>query len=181
MAKFFLVYPNPFIHMDHDGYPAGVCHCDLLEHVGNVRKWVGARLDQDQTTPLEKLSKEETGYRFARQQTRFSFDFSEPTRVPVTEYYRDRLRGGEILPADAATHKLAGLEGDFVPARQALAKAKEEALKLWRANYGPDERPALIDALDVNVAALQAIQTPAPVATFEPAPADAVKSGRAKA
>jgi hypothetical protein len=151
MAKKFLyVYPNPFIHIDHDGVPAGACQCDMPEHVGmTTRKWVGAELDPEGTKLLEKLSSEELRYRDARQQTRFKFDFSAPTMLPITEYYKDRLRHGEILPADKSTATLGGLE--FVPPIEALAKSKAAALKKWEAMAGPGEKPEFIDSLDAAI------------------------------
>jgi len=151
--KFLLVYPNPFIALDHDGMPAGACQCDMAEHVGmTVRKWVGAELDAAGTFLLEKLSAEELRYRDARQQTRFKFDFSAPTMLPVTEYYKDRLRGSEILCADKASAKLGGLE--FVAPIEALAKSKADAAKKWIAMHGPGETADGIDSLDAAIAAI---------------------------
>jgi hypothetical protein len=164
--KFLLVYPNPFIALDHDGFPAGACQCDMAEHVGMTsRRWVGAELDDKATFLLEKLSPEELRYRDARQQTRFRFDFSEPTRLPVTEYYRDRLRHSEILCADEATAKLAGLK--FVAPAEALAKAKADAAAKWIAMMGPGEKPDGIDLLDTAMAAIGAAPAAAPPAKFE--------------
>lgn len=157
--KHLFVYPNPFIHLDHDGYPAGACPCDMLEHVSEtVRKFVGASLDGKNTFLLEKLSIEEAQYRNARQQTRFVFDLSAPTMLPVTEYYKDRLRAGEILPADERTAIIAGVK--YVHPREALRAAKEAALKQWRAE-NPTEDPEGIDSLDGELAKLE----PAPAKT----------------
>jgi hypothetical protein len=160
--KFLFVYPNPFIHLDHDGYPAGACPCDMPEHVGmTTRRLVGAEFDPDGTFLLEKLSQEESRYRDARQQTRFKFDFTAPTMLPVTEYYKDRLRHGEILPADAATAALGGIK--FVPAAEALAKSKAEAAAKWIAMMGPGEKPDGIDSLDKDIAAMGAQPAPQPM------------------
>lgn len=157
--KFFYAYPNPFIHLDHDGYPAGVCPCDMPEHVGMlVRKWVGASLDHENTFLTEKLSQEERRYRDPRQQTRFKFNLAEPTMLPVTEYYRDRFRGREILPADAATARLAGVP--FVDPIEALRAEKVAAIARWRAENGPDETPEGIGHLDVAIASLGAPAQP---------------------
>lgn len=164
MPKIFKVYPNPFIHLDHDGYPAGACHCDQVHHVGmTTRRFVGATLDSEQTMLLEKLSKEELQYRNARQQTRFKFTFDEPTTLPVTDYYRDRLRDGEIFAADQETWKLMEASGPFVSPRDALAKSKEAAISRWRAETGSSGRPDGIDVLDQSIAALgspQAVSLP---------------------
>jgi hypothetical protein len=157
--KFLLAYPNPFIHLDHDGYPAGACPCDMPEHVGmTTRRWVGAELDPAATMLLEKLTEEERRYRDARQQTRFLFTFSEPTKLPVTEYYKDRLRHGEILPADADSARLGGI--DFMPPAQALAQAKTDACAKWVALMGPGEKPELVDALDSAIASIGTTAAP---------------------
>lgn len=164
--KTLLVYPNPFVHMDHDGYPAGACPCDMPEHVGmTTRKWVGAELDKGGTFLLEKLSKEELHYRDARQQTRFKFNFAEPTLLPVTEYYKDRLAGlnildQEILPANEETARIAGVK--FVDPKAALAKAKAAATARWAAETGTDEEPEGIGVLDAAIAKLGAAPTQSP-------------------
>lgn len=162
MPKTLSVYPNPFLHLDHDGYPAGVCPCDMVEHVGMTRRvWVGARIDPDQTFMLEKLTEEERRYRDARQQTRFKFEFSEPTTVLLTEYYKDRLRAHEIIPANIEAHMDAGmLRKDYLPPAEALAKAKAACLKQWAAETGSDEKPKFVDVLDSAIAALGAPPTP---------------------
>lgn len=170
MPKTLSVYPNPFIHLDHDGYPAGVCPCDMVEHVGMTRRaWVGARIDPDQTFMLEKLTEEERRYRDARQQTRFKFDFSEPTTVLMTEYYKDRLRAREIIPADLETHISAGLlHQDYLPPAQVLELSKAASLKQWKAEHGPDTTPEFLSALDSAIAVLGA--PPAPPAPLGDVP-----------
>lgn len=157
--KFLLVYPNPFIAIDHDGMPAGACPCDMPEHVGMTsRQWVAAELDPQGTVLLEKLSAEELRYRDARQQTRFKFAFGEPTKLPITEYYKDRLRSTELLAADKDTAHAAGLE--FIAPADALAKSKAAALKKWAALHGPGEKPEGIDLLDKDIAAMGTAQQP---------------------
>ncbi len=144
-TKRLSVFPNPYLALDHDGYPAGACQTDRMEHVGEtVRSWVGAAIDEKQTFHTEKLSTFEQAFRFPTQQTRFRFDLVNPTMLPVTQYYRDRVRDGELIPADAVTAKLC--EVPFVEPREALAKAKAAAIADWRARY--QEAPELVDALD---------------------------------
>lgn len=165
--KFLLVYPNPFLHVDHDGYPNCACPCDMPEHTGmTVRRFVGAKFDQTNTFLLETLTEEELLYRNARQQTRFAFEFAEPTKLPVTEYYKDRVRGGELIAADETTARIGGVA--YVEPKQVLADAKAHALKHWAALHGPDEEPELIDAHDKAIEALGV--KPAAIAT-EAAPA----------
>ena len=174
--KMFRVYPNPFLSLDHDGYPASACPCDMLEHVGmTVRKWVGAKLDPANTMLLEKLSVEEARYRDPRQQTRFAFDFSQPTEILVTEYYRDRIRSNEIFCADLETYKLAGIGKveDFIKPEEALKKAKAAALKQWAAERGSDEKPEGVDSLDDAIGALgrsQAASSPQTGPSGDPKP-----------
>jgi hypothetical protein len=166
--KTFKVYPNPYVYIDHDGYPAGACPCDMPEHVGMTsRRFVGAKLDSEETRLLEKLSKEESRYRDARQQTRFAFDFSEPTTLPVTEYYRDRLNSSELIAADAETHKQTSIVGDFVSPKDALAKAKAAAVKRWAAERGDAEKPEGIDSLDAAIAAIGGTSAPATTKTVK--------------
>lgn len=150
MKKNFAVYPNPYIAIDHDGYPAGACPADGPEHVGmTVRKWVGATLDSAETMLLERLTKEERQYRDARQQTRFKFHFEEPTQIPNTEYYKDRIQTRELIAADRETHVMAGGKPDeFREPIAVLQASKAAALKQWSAERGPGATPEHINVLD---------------------------------
>lgn len=143
----FLVYPNPFIHLDHDGYPAGATPCDMHEHVGLVRKWVGAELDTEQTKPIEKF--EPGDLRTPRQVTRFRFRFDAPTALPCTPYYADRIRDGELIPADETTARYVGIA--FRDPAEVLEEAKTKAIDDWKAR---EEEPEHVDVFDAAIAAL---------------------------
>lgn len=179
----FLVYPNPFIHLDHDGYPAGATPCDRLEHVGiTTRKWVGAELDAEQTKPIEQF--EPGDLRTPRQITRFRFHFAEPTALPTTPYYADRIRDGELIAADEATARYVGVK--FRSPADALAAAKDKAIADWQAREG--EAPPNVDAFDTEVAKagkptpkVVPAQASAPVPLAPPAavPNDATHEGSA--
>jgi hypothetical protein len=59
-----------------------------------------------------------------------AWEFSdEPQTVPLTGYYLDRLRDGELIAADALTAQTAGRV--FVAYDDALASAKAHALGLF--------------------------------------------------
>ncbi len=168
-SKRILVYPNPYMHLDHDGYPAGATPTDRMEHVGEtVRSWVGAKLDQDQTFHTENLSSDEQAFRFPRQQTRFKFELSTPTELPVTQYYRDRIRDGELFVADEASAKECGFA--FTDPKKALHAAKAAAIASWKASYG--ELPEFVDALDVGFVTSQGTGVPM---TGTDVPADGVE------
>lgn len=107
--KTIKVLPNPWAAVDQFGLPCGVCPRDPDADAGGPGQYVGARVDPKQTEILQKLEKHEM--RSARQKTVFSFMGrpandpglaehllnAEPIEIPLTNYYRDRIREGAIV------------------------------------------------------------------------------------
>jgi hypothetical protein len=133
------VYPNPYVHLDHEGRPAGACPVDPA-HQPDRRAWVGASLDREKTVITDEPQAGER--RSPTQVTVFAFA-CEVQELPASAYYLDRLRDGELIAADAATARMAGVA--FIPPRTALACARERAELAWRALYGDEPAPGLAD------------------------------------
>lgn len=129
--KTLLVVANPYAALDAAGNPAGLVPKDPStsrdgSHVGATRR----------ITSVEKVAKNEL--RSPNVTTEITFS-SEPVEVPSTEYYRRKIRRGELLAADQSTATAANLE-KFVPPAKALAAAKKAAVDDYIATHG--ELPA---------------------------------------
>jgi hypothetical protein len=128
------VYPNPWLARDRDGVPCAVVPTDPEYDGGGPGRFVGARLDHNATQVLQdfgEMGKHEL--RSPMQRTRYLYQgiassdpqlarllfATEPVALPVTRYYKLRLREGALLPADAETAALGKVR--FVPAGE-LAK-----------------------------------------------------------
>jgi hypothetical protein len=134
-----LVYAVPFVALDAEGMPAAAVRFDPPAGRRNEVHFVGC---VPVRTVLEKR-KPGTG-RQTLYATTFRYDLS-PQRIPHTDYHVQRIRRGELLAADAATAKRAGVP--FVPPPVAFEQAKQAAIASWTQQYGeppPVERwPAL--------------------------------------
>jgi hypothetical protein len=129
------VYPNPFAAFDKNGVPCGLCPRDPEADAGGPGHFVGARVDKTNTKVLQDfaaeyekrwgknlaavLARNET--RTPRQATFYEYmglssldpnladllAARDPIELPVTRYYKDRLREGSLIPADRETAALA--------------------------------------------------------------------------
>ncbi len=132
MPKTLVVYSNPYLHVDHEGRPAGAVPTDP-EHTGTERRWVGARLCPKRTQ-VTKVSPDRSLHE-SEQNTVFSFD-DEPVTVPFTHYYLERIRQGELVAANAPTALAASVK--FEPIADVRGRAKAAASKAWKAERGED-------------------------------------------
>jgi hypothetical protein len=123
------VYPNPYVHLDHEGRPAGACPADPA-HQPDRRAWVGATLDREKTVMTDEPAPGER--RSPTQVTVFAFR-AEVVELPDTPYYLDRIRDGELFAADARTASMVGIP--FVDPAALLRRARERAEGAWRALY----------------------------------------------
>jgi hypothetical protein len=101
MADILMVLPNPAAATDENGEP---CAAVQFEN-SSGSMWVGAQIDFARSK--------------AEGRTRFTFDTTRPVQVPCTAYYMRKLIDGDLLPADEATAKRAGLK---LPATAQLPK-----------------------------------------------------------
>jgi hypothetical protein len=134
------VYPNPFAAFDRDGDPCGVCPRDPESDGGGPGQFVGARIDRNETKILQDFGKSvkfgdhsRHELRSPMQKTKYSYlgvasndpslaallASKEPVEIPITSYYKERIREGSIVPADAETAKRARIP--FTPPAQLFA------------------------------------------------------------
>lgn len=134
------VYPNPFAAFDKDGHPCGVCPRDPESDGGGPGQFVGARIDSKETKVLQDFGKSAKfgdhaahELRTPLQRTKYSYlgissmdpelptllANKEPVEIPVTSYYKERLREGSIVAADLETAQRA--RTPFTPPAQLFA------------------------------------------------------------
>jgi len=131
----FMVLPNPYHTLDHDGRPAGVCPKERTPTTVGHQGRVGAELH---ATRPEKLPDGHQGT--PAQETRWQFS-KEPLQVKDQHgYYRQALRDGALFAADQHTHKMVFGAGDqtYRSYADALASAKARANADWRAAHNED-------------------------------------------
>ena len=139
--KTIRVLPNPWALVHHDHGPQGLCHVDTGGR-GTDPSFVGAELDRAKTHFTEKREAEKGDHRPHRQVTAFRFPalnvtldgpakgFEQGIELPKTPYYLDRLRDGDLVPADDRTRS-------DLPCRfKSLAEAKAAGVAVFEANYG---------------------------------------------
>lgn len=140
-----LVLPNPYHVLDHRGMPAGAVRLDPDPQISaGQRLYIGA---EPSSKVLETRTRAEVAAGLAPTVEERSFVFtSTPVEIDDTTYHRARLKHGELLPADASTHKrVLGGKVPFVAPAAALAKARLAAIAAWKAEH-EDENPAFVAA-----------------------------------
>jgi hypothetical protein len=132
--KLLRVYADPYGALDHEGRPAHVCPKELPTSAHD--RWVGAHLHAD--TKLKQvdahvLESVRAGLHEHPQDTLYDFD-EAPVELPVTPYYLQRIKHGEIVAADAATAREAGVK--FEDPQLVIARSRMKAIRHWRREHG---------------------------------------------
>src|SRR6478736_3332645 len=151
------VLPNPFAAFDREGTPCAVCPRDPEADAGGPGHYVGARVDRKNTQVLQDFTKQHSArfgaamgaklaaheIRSPMQVTRYEYlgipstdpelasklAAKEPIEIPASNYYKERLREGVLLPANAETARVARLNG-FIPIAEALLRASPNVIEL---------------------------------------------------
>jgi hypothetical protein len=127
--KTLRVLPNPWGHIHPELGPQSACPIDNGGRGGD-RLWVGAEVDPERSEPSREPGKGDTSGRGARAVFRFTDD---AVTVPRSPYYLDRLRDGDLVPADGETLQLVG-EGNCRFA--SLAAARAAGIAKFEAEFG---------------------------------------------
>lgn len=135
------VLPNPWIFIHHELGPQGHCHVDTGGRGSDLR-YVGAEDDPGriklvhdyESNPTEtRLNVHVQAWRFPALDaslTKPAQGFEQGIELPKTHYYLDRLRDGDLIPADKRTR-------DDQPCRFAsLDAARSAGIAAFEANYG---------------------------------------------
>lgn len=140
--KTLRVLPNPYCHLDEYGRPCGACPMEVNERAP-ARSYVGATLKAKETraaktAPMRSASGEVKMMMTDAAEHEVWFEFgTDVVTVENTAYYRLAIQNGEILAADQATAKAAGLGGDtFVDPLRLLDELKANAIARYTADHG---------------------------------------------
>lgn len=136
--KTIRVVSNPYSALDHKGRPCGIFPVE--PEGGSAVEYIGARIDRELTTVRVA---DKGDLRGSRMDTVFAFR-PEPVEVRASEYYRDGLKSGAILPADQASAEFAGLK--FTPVETAREATKKLAIANFDALYGAGAHETLTGA-----------------------------------
>jgi hypothetical protein len=138
--KTIRVLPNPWAFIHHELGPQGHCHEDTGGR-GTTPRYIGSEVCPEKTVKLADYESDPTETRLDPWRIVFRFPaldadllapaegFEKGIELPKTAYYLDRLRDGDLIPADerSAEHG----------ARFAtLAEAKAAAVADFEAHYG---------------------------------------------
>lgn len=136
------VVPNPYAHLDHNGWPAAAFPYDV-DYSAKRRLYVGAEIDRSAHVLTEKRGDGDPRSP-TREQNRFRFVL-EDVEVEDTAHHRMGIRDGSLLPADERTHRSAmGASVKYVPWKDALRAARRQAAEQWKRETGEDA-PFLAD------------------------------------
>lgn len=145
------VYPNPYAALDGQGQPVGTVRHDPQHGRKGVVHYVGADLAFRVRTADENAGRRgairirDTTFptsqgRQLLRETVITYRLGKPATIEHTDYHVQRLQQGELLPADAATAKIAAVA--WVEPQEALDAAREgkglygRELVAWQANTG---------------------------------------------
>lgn len=203
------VYPNPFAAFDGSGIPCGVCPRDPEADAGGPGRFVGARIDPKRTEVLQDFAALHTKrygaklgalvakheIRSPRQKTVYEYmgiassdpdlgaklAAKDPIEIPATKFYKDRLREGALLPADAATAQACRLPS-FIPVAEAFKRltpsmplleapaSETEPVEVASATVEAGGPPVVLEA-ELGGGEAPAADAPAPEASAAEAPA----------
>lgn len=178
------VLPNPWLHIDEKGRPAGLCR---LEQPNNrhvfVHGWVGATVAT--VTEVEPAKRVTIGGRTFEQKAGIHYltfaHSDEPVTVDNTQYYRKRVACGDLIAFDVETAKACGIRAEqFVEPAKLLEQIKADAVRQFDAENGEGAFETLADmaveeseeqaAVDAAVAQQSGQANPAAPAPSAPAP-----------
>lgn len=127
------VLPNPFSALDAEGMPAGAVRYDPDVGRPGVVHFVGAEMVREVLDEEAFKGNRERQPRFRRRRTRFTWS-QAPVVIPATKYHVERVRAGELLPADKDSARVCRVW--FVEPARALAAARDRAITDYRASCG---------------------------------------------
>lgn len=176
--KTIRVLPNPWGFIHHELGPQGRCHEDTGGR-GSDPRYIGARQCPKETVRLTQYEGKHNETRLDDWKIVFKFpmldaallepdpEFKDGLELPKTPYYLDRLRDGDLIPADKAT---AQLDCRF----KSLKDARAAGIGKFEADFGEGTFVELCPELGDKPAELPAppaeaseVTAPAPAPTEE--------------
>lgn len=163
--KTIRVLPNPWGFVHHELGPQGRCHEDTGGR-GSDPRYIGAHICPTDTLKLTDFESNPGETRLDEWKIVFKFpsldaallapapDFKDGIELPKTPYYLDRLRDGDLIPADART---AENPCRFV----SLAEARKAGIANFEAHYDVGSFAEICPELADKAAEAPAAATPA--------------------
>lgn len=147
------VVPNPYHHLDHNGFPAAAYPYDSQFSAGH-RRYVGASIDTEKTVVRDTRGAQPQPTRGAfvgallrgpDQTLRWRFKL-QPVDIQDTVHHRAGLKEGSLLPADEVTNRVAlGASTPFVPWAKALSDARTAAIESWKREHDSEDPAFLVE------------------------------------
>jgi hypothetical protein len=133
------VLPNPWLHIDEKGRPAGLCRLEQPSNGTFVDGWVGVTVSS--VTEVEPAKRVKVKGRVFEQKPGIHYltfaHADEPVTVDNTAYYRKRVACGDLIAHDVATAIACGIRGElFVEPEKLLAQIKAAAIRQFDAENG---------------------------------------------
>lgn len=137
--KTIRVFPNPWGFIHHDTGPQGRCHEDTGGR-GSTPRYIGSEPCPEKTVRLTDYESQSNETRLDVWQSVFKFPsldasllkpakgFEGGIELPKTPYYLDRLRDGDLIPADTRS-------GENGARFASLAEAKAAGIAVFDEHY----------------------------------------------
>jgi hypothetical protein len=139
------VYPNPFsASLDHEGRPCGVYQADP-DHYPGVRH-IGATVK----SRMVKKVGEGAASQNSRYDVTMTYSMAAPTELVNTPHHRDAISTEQIIAADEATAKIAGIQ--FRDPATVLAGHRKRVVAEWLAQHGEEPDTAGWGNLEIGAA-----------------------------
>jgi hypothetical protein len=126
--ELLLVYPVPFAALDAGGMPAAAVRFDPPTGRPNVVHFIGCGR---QNRLIERRKRAEG--RQSVYGTSFRYELA-PQPITHTDYHVQRIHHGELIAANEATARIAGVP--FVSPSTAFERARYAAIRRWEQQYG---------------------------------------------
>jgi hypothetical protein len=168
------VLPNPWLHIDEKGRPAGTVR---LEQPGDgtfIHGWVGATVAT--VTEVEPAKRVKVKGRTFEQKVGIHYitfaHADEPVTVDNTAYYRKRVSSGDLIAFDEESALACGISGrNFVKPETLLEQLKASAIKQFDAENGEGAFETLADMAKEEAESAAAVAKAVAEASGEETPA----------
>lgn len=142
------VLPNPWLHIDEKGRPAGLVRLEQPTNGTAIHGWVGATVASvDEIEPAKRVKVAGRVFEQKHAIEYRTFNHADqPVTVDNTPYYRKRVWSGDLIAFDQATATACGISArSFVKPETLLEQLKQAAIKQFDAENGEGAFEALAD------------------------------------
>lgn len=172
------VLPNPWLHIDEKGRPAGLCRLEQPNNGTFIHGWVGVTVATvKEVEPPKRVVV--SGRTFEQKAGIHYLTFAhtdEPITLANTPYYRKRVQCGDLIAFDEESAFSCGISGrNFVKPETLLERIKADAIKQFDAENGEGAFETLGDMAKEEIEGEEAVARAVAEANGE-TPATAVEA-----